>query len=325
MGHRITESDRFGYVGQRAWHGLGQELPAGLKATEGFREIGLDWKTGLADLVAQTEEGDSLPVSSHRLHYRLDTHTPLGIVSQQYQPVDNMEMAEFADAISGVEEGVEVETAGSLREGRVVFALVRLPHTIEVTDEDILHNYILVRNNHDAGAAFSVHPTSVRVVCANTLRMSERDGSKGIRIWHTGDLKTKLEHARLALGIATQASIHFESKVRLLAAQHLKADQVRQYFRTVYDRTWGVIPDGFERQLRHRDKILTSWEENMEDALKEIRGTAWAAYNAVSQWHDHQRGRYLPVSSSDARVHSNLFGGSARDKQVGFQEAMALV
>jgi hypothetical protein len=62
-----------------------------------------------------------------------------------------------------------------------------------------------------------------------------------------------------------------------------------------------------------------------EQNLKGIVGTWWAAYNAVSQWHDHERGRFGAVTESDARVHSNLFGASSAGKKVAFATALEMV
>lgn len=353
MSHEIQASDVFGEVrlnGQRAWHGLGVEIEPGLTAWEAFEKIGLDWETKLLPLLAVSdvlrfgEQGTPLhiEVPSHRAHVRSDTKEILGVVGSGYKPISNRELAEFADALvrADVEDSllneperlnrhVTVETAGSLRNCRVVYALVKLPRDIEVTGEDILNQYILIRNSHDGSTSFQVYLTSVRVVCANTLRMSERDLGRGIQFRHTGDVSEKIEHARLALGLIAKESERFEAKVRVLSARHLTKDEVSEYFRTVYDATYGVVPDNgdISAQIERRDDILGIWQANFEkeeQTLQGIEGTAWAAYNAVSLFHTHQRGRYKPLSESFARVHSNLFGVSDASKQTAFKEALAL-
>lgn len=336
MAHEIEATDKFGEVrlnGKRAWHGLGVELPPKMTAVAGFRKIGLDWESELLPLFASyTEEGKrrQFKVSSHCLHVRSDIKRPLGVVGRGYRPIQNIALAEFADALAGADAAVEVETAGSLRDGRCIFTLVRLPHTISVTNEDILKQYVLIRNSHDGSSAFQVYPTSIRVVCANTLRWSERDANRGVRFQHTGDIDKKIEHARLVLGIISKETVQFEAMVRLLAAKSVTKADAREYFRSVYDRTFSVVPETdkakYAKQLEKRDAMLTRWAENMEAAnqsLKGIRGTFWAAYNAISQWHEHERGRFGPVAESDGRAHSNLFGTSDAQKRVAFQTALA--
>ncbi len=345
MSHDIEATDHFGEVrlnGQRAWHGLGIEIEPGLKVWPAFERIGLNWKTELLPVFA-TYKGEDGRVKQFKLpetmaHVRADTKQLLSIVSSGYKPIQNREMAEFADALVEAEHGVMVETAGSLLSGKVVFTLVRLPQDIKVTDQDILQMYVLLRNSHDCSSAFRAYLTSVRVVCANTLRLSERDQARGIACQHTGDLKGKLDAARYALGMATEGAKRFESQVRLLVAKHVSQEDVARYLREVYDNTFGIIPepdggDGkaqarFEHRLEKRDALLARWEHNYQaehQTLEGIKGTAWALYNAVSEWHDHERGRVGPVQESDVRTHSNVFGVSDAGKQVAFQKALALV
>jgi len=338
MSHEIEATDSFGEVrsnGEKAWHGLGVELPEGLTAWEAFEQIGLGWETELLPLFATYQDAENkrrqFKVESHAVHVRSDTKASLGVVGATYKPISNRTLAEFADALVGADAAVTTETAGSLRGGRCIFSLVRLPKTIEVTSEDILKQYVLVRSSHDGSSAFQVYPTSIRVVCANTLRWSERDAIRGVRFQHTGDIGKKIDQARLVLGFISKETDRFEAMVRILAATHLKKDTVRQYFTSVYDATFGVVPeegaDKFAKQVEKRDAMLQRWSDNMDDArqsLKGISGTAWAAYNAISQWHEHERGRFGVVADSDGRAHSNMFGISDQQKRIAFDQAFAL-
>jgi len=335
MAHEINASDVFGEVrarGQRAWHGLGVELDTGLGAWDAFQKIGLGWGTELLPVYSTLPDGQQIEIDTHRAHVRSDNHQLLGIVGEGYRPIANRTLAEFADALVGTDNKVETETAGSLRSGRVVFSLVRLPKDIEVVDGDILNQYVLIRNSHDGSAAFSCYPTSIRVVCANTLRFSERDSARGIRFQHSGDIGSKIEQARLVLGLITKESDRFEAMVRILAAKHLTKDQVREYFKAVYDSSFGIVPTDdeklMEKRIARREELLSHWEGKLDEPNQRvggIAGTAWAAYNAVSEWHDHERGRFGKVDQSDGRAHSNLFGVADAHKRLAFDAAMALV
>jgi phage/plasmid-like protein (TIGR03299 family) len=345
MSHGIETTDKFGEVrenGQVAWHGLGVEIPSGMKTVPAFETLGIDWKTELLPVFA-TYKGDDgkqkqFKLPTHMAHVRSDTKELLSVVGAGYKPISNVELAEFADTLVEADHGVTVETAGTLLSGKVVFALVRLPQDIQVTDQDILQQYVLLRNSHDCSTAFRVYPTSVRVVCANTLRLSETDAHRGIACWHTGNVKEKIEHARMMLGMIGETTSRFAAQVRLLAAKHVSKDQIREYFLSVYDGVFGVIPEAvmndeksaarFERKCEKRDEIIDHWVEKMDEEHQTIGGigdTPWAAYNAVSEWHDHERGRFQDVKQSRGRVHSNLFGVSDASKQIAFKRAMSLI
>tara|TARA_R110002167_G_C12707228_1_gene655115 strand:- start:20387 stop:21439 length:1053 start_codon:yes stop_codon:yes gene_type:complete len=350
MAHEINASDRFGEVrvnGQRAWHGLGMEIEEGLTAVEAFPKIGLDWHTALAPVTAQIAgmgpdgpttvniplKGTNPPMAHLRIDDQGSDHRLLGMVTQGYKPMENMDLARFADALSI--DGVEVETAGSLYNSRRVFCLVKLPNLIRATKDDVLENYILIQNGHGGTAALSCYPTAVRVVCANTLRWSETDLAKGIRFQHSGDFDEKLSQARSVLGTAVQEAERFQEQVTALVGKRLSAEETSTLLQTIADKTFGRLPDEFqvsgevrEKLILKRTELIGQWEVNLANSRQSmagIRGTAWAALNAVTEFHDHDRGRYAGVDESDARIGSNIFGVSHRAKVVAFKEALATV
>lgn len=349
MAHAIEATDRFGEVrknGQRAWHGLGLEIEEGLTAEDAFDQIGLGWRTTLAPISAEVEVAgdDGMPTTQRielgganppRAHIRTDTMKLLGMVTAQYKPFENHELARFADGLAGADAACSIETAGSLYNGRRVFALVKLPNVIRAAADDVLDQYVLVQNGHGGAAPLSCYPTSVRVVCANTLRWSESDLAKGIRFQHSGDFDEKLKQAKTVLGVALQESDKFQEQVTALASRHLTAQETRDLMVQIYDSCFGAMPDEFSvaaevrtRLEKKRANLIEQWEANLQNerqSIKGIRGTAWAAYNAVSEFHDHERGRFGGVHESDARVASNIFGISHQHKTKAFKAALALV
>lgn len=336
MAHEITVKDVFGEVrarGERAWHGLGVEMPPGLGAWEGFQRIGLDWETELLQMQAVLPGGGVIMTDDVKMHVRKDTRDPLGTVSSGYRPISNRRLAEWMDELCGADAAVAIETAGSLRGGRRVFCSVKLPKTIEVVNEDILELYIIGSNAHDGSARFNTYGSSIRPVCANTLGFSERDLHRGVSFQHTGDVDIKIEKARAALGIVLKEADRYETECQSLVRLNLNKEQISAYFEAVYDKTFGVIHDSLpkeeqERRAEHKKKTLAQWMLLMDDAkqnIKGITGTAWAAFNAYSQWSDHERGRFGGVDESDDRVHSNLFGVSAIGKKKAWKQALSLI
>ena len=87
----------------------------------------------------------------------------LGIVSDEYEVVDNRDAFRFLDALIGSE--LHFETAGSLWGGRRVWVLARLPEYVELGG-DPSATYIYVANSHDGSmavtAAVDADPDRVR-------------------------------------------------------------------------------------------------------------------------------------------------------------------
>jgi phage/plasmid-like protein (TIGR03299 family) len=336
MSHEITEKDTFGETangGNRAWHGLGIEIESGLTAVEGFKKIGLGWETKLIPLVVTDPELGEISDPDFFIHARVDTKESLGVVSKDYKVLSNQFLAEFADSLVGADATVRLETAGSLRRGKRVFACIKLPKTIEVVKDDIVNMYVVISNAHDGSAGFNVYGSSTRVVCANTLRMSERELYRGSSFAHTGNIEVKVERARQALGIVIKQGELFEKEVRALAKLRLTKEQIGNYFSAVYTRMFGEITSDLEsseqeRRLNHKMTTIGYWNASMEKETQNIKGiesTAWAAYNAFSEWSDHERGRFGDIKSSESRVHSNFFGVSALDKRKAFRTALEAV
>lgn len=340
MAHQITARDVFGETranGERAWHGLGVEMPEGLGAWEGFQKIGLDWETILVPVTVKVKIGEisqDVTDPDFKLHVRADNFDSLGVVGAKYKPISNRALAEFADALVGADATVKLETAGSLRAGRRVFCSVKLPKTIEVVRGDILDLYIIGSNAHDGTAAFQWYGSSIRPVCANTLSWSEHSARNMVRFQHTGDTEIKVEHARASLGILLKESTKYEAEVRSMVKKGMKKKkQIISYFEAIYhtvfgkdSETWGQAEQ--IRRAEHKDKQVAIWTAKMDEphqTIKGIEGTTWAAFNAFSEWSDHESGRFLSVKESDARLHSNLFGKSHKDKQKAWDAALQLV
>lgn len=361
MAHEIRESDSFGEVrvhGKRAWHGLGIEIDEGT-AVEGFKRIGLGWETELVPIHYEVQvpvaDATTVEVSKRqfkllkkkitekRAHVRLDTGAFLGIVGEDFKVMENQRLAEFADALvegSGPKgERATLETAGSLYGGRRIFACVKLPKEIGLGKggADVQEMYMLIGNGHGGFASFSIYPTAVRVVCANTLRYSEKDLASGISFRHTGDWDAKLAAAKVAVGMAIVEAEEFEKQAKALVRTNLSEKKFEEYLvRTYLDLFHGgkepdvidMDAEEVEKLRVKREKILGQWTEkfhNEKQSLPGIRDSAWAAFNAVSEWEDHGRGRFKTVSESDSRIHSNVYGVSSREKRTAFKNALSLV
>lgn len=349
MSHEITSTDNFGEIrarGQRAWHGLGEVVEPGKSAREGFRQLEIDWSTTLEPVYVHSTEVVSTPdgsasverataVPSARAHLRVDTGDVLGIVSKFYRPIQNVELAEFADALTSASTNVELETAGTLYGGKRVFALMRLGDSFDAVKGDEIKPYVLVSNGHGGTASFSAMLTSVRVVCANTLAWAESSTGDVSRFRHSGNMEDKLAAAKSVLGFAVAGMATYRDQVRSLVGFNLTGQRLENVLHFTYDQTYGRLPASADEKTRaawegKRNATVSAWRFNFEQDEKNnlpgIAGTGWAAFNAITQWHDHDRGKLAP--QSERRMASNIFGASARDKRKAFDvvlEQAALV
>jgi len=308
------------YAGEVPWHGLGTRLEEPATAREAIEAAGLNY---LAELKAlQTAEGK--PVPQRRAVVRSDSGEVLGVVGKSYVPVQNYQAFGFLDAIVAG-GGLRYHTAGALGKGERVWLLAKLPTHIRVKGgDDIVEKFLLLSNTHDGTAALRTFFTPIRVVCQNTLNLAlQKQGSHGISILHKGDLATKIQEAQRVLGLAETFYADAEAKIEILASHYPNTDQIQEFFATLY-------PDPHDadssRARNVRSRLTEIFETGVGLDMPDIRGTTWAAYNAVTEWVDHHRPTRAanPTVRASRRLESAWFGSGAKLKSKAWNEALAL-
>jgi phage/plasmid-like protein (TIGR03299 family) len=322
-------------VGRPAWHGLGVNIEAAANSTQAIKLANLDWRVEPWPLHAIDPDGWHVATArDHVANVRTDTRAVLGVVTGKYHVFQNSEAFDFMDSLVG-DKLAMYETAGALRGGRKVWMLARIPREYHATPEDVIHPYLLLVNSHDGSTALRMIPTTVRVVCANTLnlamsRASGASGGEGVTIRHRPSLEGRVREARQKLGIVVARFDRFDDELHAMLARRVGQAELSAYFESLVPAPEGKPdPSGLgERARQHRQRTLDSLADNFEhpsNALRGMRGTAWAAYNAVSQWADHQRAfRGEGRQRDESRLGSVWFGSSHQLKQRAYQAALEL-
>lgn len=333
MAHELTPSDGLVLAGRRAWHGLGVVVEQAPNALNALTIAGLDWPVEQWPLIARRGEQD-YSVATHVLNVRADTGLGLGVVGVGYQPVQNRELATFCDALSSTGQAV-IESAGSIRGGRRVWFLLRGSSVWVGNGSDEVRPYLLVCNSHDGSLAVTCQPTTIRVVCSNTLHASLARGENAattVRFRHEGAITDKLEDARKALGLFNQARDEFAKQTQALSARTMTRDDLQRFWLDVYSQALEEIPSNPTttaefRRVDHAKEVLAQWATNFDVDRARTQGgpTAWHALNAVTEYLDHQRSVRAPseVARQDSRVFSRLWGTAAVAKSKALHLALS--
>lgn len=310
---------------QPAWHGFGTVVQDAQTSADALRIAGLDWDVRLTDLAAIMPDDTHQPIDTHRATMRTDTGRALGAVGLRYQPLQNREAFAWMDEVVGEQLAIW-HTCGSLRDGKRVWMLAKLPGTLEVTDRDVLDKYVLITNSHDGTGAVRLFPTSVRVVCANTLRLALGEADRktdtglplGLKLFHTaGSLGRRVQKAKELLGIINNSHDEFAKAARAMLAKPLNTQGVSDYF--------GGLVEG--RSDKNRSKVLTQLWDRFALPTNEggYKSNVWTAYNAASEWADHE----LRVTGRgevrmERKFRSCLFGSSHSFKERAWAAACDL-
>lgn len=296
MAHELDQTNGvYSFADSRndAWHQLGQQVGHLMTADEALTEAHMKgWNVRKIPLRAALGDGTLVDVPDKHMTIRTNpvTREPesLGIVGNWYSPFQNEETTALLDAIRD-EGDAAIETIGALRGGRETFVTMKLPEAMEFTAPngtvDRTETYIAVLNSHDGSTPLRVLVTPVRIVCRNTQTMALGAAQAYWSIRHTTNMRGAVDEARRALGLTFRYVEAFEAEVEAMIAKELTEVQVRDTFAAI------VEADKAETE-RQRDGRLAVAGDMLElyrssDTVSMWKGTAFGAYNAVTEYADH--------------------------------------
>jgi len=339
MSHEIEEHDGLVLHREAAWHGLGTIVQDAPTPTEALKIARLDWEVLQCPLIGLLDNQDELPVDSHQLNYRSDTFDQLGIVGLGYQPIQNKALAEFCEALAEQGDTVKIESAGSIRNGQKVWFLLK-GESFSVRGADEIVPYVLASNGHDGGTALRITPTTIRVVCSNTLHMvipqNEREGVTVLGqakfvAHHTENIAHRVEEAKAALQLYGKALDETREVIDLLAAKNVGREDIQRFFLECYTREFGPIPtnpkDKVEQNRRDRAMDACNGVFARFDAEQHLTGaTAWGAVSAWTGYLQNDKPVRIndPDKARDRAWESKLFGANADRAHSALLAALAI-
>jgi phage/plasmid-like protein (TIGR03299 family) len=316
------------------WHNLGRALRDPMTAREAISEGGLDYEVVSLPMFAKVDAAtlaapgmpaptvappSEIAVPSHYLNVRTDDYRTMGVVSDRYKVIQNRDAFDFLDSVAAARE-LRYHTVGAIGDGERIWMLARLTGDIEIRGtggRDIVHKYLLLYNSHDGSSALRCLWTPTRVVCWNTLSaaLSAGEGT-GTTIRHTGDVSGKIELARMALGLAHKFFDAFTEGANLLSGYTPTKEQLDGYFRALYPDPKAGDP---ARAKATRMSLFGLYENGMGQDMPGVRGTAWAAWNAVTEYIDHHVG-----NNARTRLESAWWGDGQKTKIKAFDLAVKM-
>jgi phage/plasmid-like protein (TIGR03299 family) len=341
MAHEITASDGAMFTKEKAWHGLGYVVENAPSPTEALKISGLDWTvTKSAGIFATLPCNDGTSDEGYKSYsdnfcavVRNDNNTILSVQSPEYQVVQNHEVFDLAYSLG---DNVKVESALSLQGGKKIICLIQ-GDTFAPSNStnDSITQYLALLSSHDGTLALSGLPTSVRIVCANTLRMALNTNKKNmIRFTHTGNIEHKKEAMSTALKMFAKTGKMFEETVATLSSTEWTQANIREFYLKVYEQLFSLNPIQANPKTEDEFKVYTDattkiarWSETFDEERTNLSApaSAWMAVNSVTNYLQHNvstKGRKVGWQN---RAYNNLLG-SAQDESVRVAKlAMAMI
>ena len=261
----------------KPWHRLGVEVSEAPNSEEALKLAGLDWTVN-PHPVKDAETGLIIPNTFSNT--RSSDNKSLGIVSDRYKIVQNVDAFRFTDELLGGD--VRYETAGSLKEGKTIWLLARLPETEILGDK--FEQYLVFANSHDGTGRVRVCCTPVRCVCQNTLNLALGSAKRSWSMTHAGNIEYKLDEAHKTLELAGK----YISRLKVEADKQAVAKISEKQFESFVCNLFPITEDMSDRQKNNaetnRSGLIRCY--NAED-LANFVGTQWGVMNAVSDFATH--------------------------------------
>ena len=307
------------------WHGLGVGASDALNSAEA--------KELAPHLFAPVEKGKLFTADMVEVPGQFVTTkggTPLGIVGNQYQILQNADALAAIDSLMSSGE-VRYETIGELYGGKTFWALATIGEAYDVTGfGDEIKPYLLLSNSHTGNRAGWLQLTTIRVVCANTEGFAKSQAKANRELYrpmtfrHSGDVIGKIGDATEALGLIKSAHAEQQELYRAMAQRQLTLTDAKD----MLDRIYPSAPDAKRDHAKAtREHVLDLFQGlGAGSQLKGVEGTLWGLYNASTENVNHWQGANTKKSAEDyqSMKFETLFMSSAQQQLADLTEAFTL-
>ena len=307
--------------GERAWHNLGVVTDGTLPAREAFET---------ADALFTVEKRElSFPMFDEREpldspHYtipapagvfgvvRTDTQALLGVVTKQYEIVQNdslLRMAEF------IREEADMDCVIVLSDGaKVCFTATLRGAETDIVPGDTVKRRIVGYLGHDGKTGCGAMFTNIRVVCQNTLTAALNESGSQSSITHKGTANANFDALINSIDVARQDFTTECDLMREFSQFSITSNQFNDFVDEVYNIDEGQV-------FRKRDKINAAM--NRGYGVEFNPGTLWTAVNAITQVETSTRG--TTAAKGRAQFARGVFGAGAQISKRAFAVASELV
>ena len=331
MAHEIF-GERYLNHREPAWHGLGLTITDGRKlgACDAFKLMG-EYDIRMEPLYMANGAAVERQAIVRNATSKGEAEAVLGTVGMEYRPIGPLATClAYDEAV-----GQPVETIGALRDGAVLFITVKLPNW-SVAGDDI-EDYLLVVNPMDGLEAAQIVRSPVRVVCANTLRLSRDLGAVQYKVRHNENAHTQLlEWLRQVYASAVDKSKVIQEACEILTTVKVSMSEATPIIRDIYPDPRvprNTAPSEVMKKRHEHREYLAEYAAVAREQVALLfggkgkgmdtpaaKGTAWGLYQGVIEYEDYKWSKNAMQAQESA-----LFGARADIKEAAFDRCMALV
>ena len=303
--------------GQAAWHGEGVVTEGTLPAREAFDKADALFTVEKRELFYPTHldgyvcDDVQKPAGVFGV-VRTDTQALLGVVSQQYEIVQNdslLRMAEF------IREEVDMDCVIVLSDGaKVCFTATLRGAETDIVPGDTVKRRIVGYLGHDGKTGCGAKFTNVRVVCQNTLTAALTGSGAHSSIRHKGGANFHFDNLINSIDIARQDFVSECDLMREFSRTHMGMSDFNSFVDEVYN-----VEEG--DTFRKRQHLERAFRMGYGSEFAEF--SLWNGFNAITQIETSTRNQTNAKAKS--QFARGTFGAGAQISKRAFAIARDLV
>tara|TARA_R110002074_G_scaffold141443_3_gene287881 strand:- start:1744 stop:2721 length:978 start_codon:yes stop_codon:yes gene_type:complete len=311
--------------GERAWHGQGIVTPGTLPAREAFETADALFSVEKRELsypivfhVGRDEDGDvaftneSMRPAGVFGVVRTDTQALLGVVTKQYEIVQNeslLRMAEF------IRDEADMDCVIVLSDGaKVCFTATLRGAETDIVPGDTVKRRIVGYLGHDGKTGCGAKFTNIRVVCQNTLTAALSGTGASSSITHKGTANANFDALINSIDVSRQDFVTECELMREFSRTAMSMSAFNDYVDQVYEVNEGDI-------LRKRQKLEQAFRVGYGSEFASF--SLWNGFNAITQLETSTRDQ--TAAKSRAQFARGTFGLGAQISKKAFSIAQELV
>ena len=308
--------------GERAWHGQGVVTPGTLPAREAFETADALFSVEKRELSYPREiigynsddniqRFDRAPAGVFGV-VRTDTQALLGVVTKQYEIVQNeslLRMAEF------IREEADMDCVIVLSDGaKICFTATLRGAETDIVPGDTVKRRIVGYLGHDGKTGCGAKFTNIRVVCQNTLTAALSGTGASSSITHKGTANANFDALINSIDVSRQDFVTECELMREFSRTAMSMSAFNDYVDQVYEVKEGDI-------LRKRQKLEQAFRVGYGSEFASF--SLWNGFNAITQLETSTRNQ--TAAKSRAQFARGTFGLGAQISKKAFALAQDLV
>ena len=302
--------------GERAWHGQGVVTEGTLPAREAFETADALFTVEKRELQLPVIDPESLDVNFTASGtfgvVRTDTQALLGVVSRQYEIVQNdslLRMAEF------IREEADMDCVIVLSDGaKVCFTATLRGAETDIVPGDTVKRRIVGYLGHDGKTGCGAKFTNIRVVCQNTLTAALSESGARSSITHKNGANGNFDALIKSIDVARQDFITECDLMREFSRASMGSGAFNDFVDVVYNIDEGQV-------FRKRQALERAFSSGYGSDF--APNSIWNAINAVTQVETSTRG--TTAAKGRAQFARGTFGAGAQISKRAFAVAQDLL